>query len=142
MKYITDVRLCEKRFKVTLVTPLVKRIVVISNHGIITIIIRLAYASYQRMESIIYREKMASEFFVERIYRTTWNLTHHYINSIIEVSAWLRVWLNRERIDWNWQRVTISQMIFSLMHLVRITSSFVIRWEMVRRSDYIDIEES
>ena len=46
---------------------------------------RLANMSYQRMDAIINRERMASEFFVERIYRTSWNLTHHYINSIIEV---------------------------------------------------------
>lgn len=45
----------------------------------------MAYITYKRIHDILYREMMASEFFVERIYRTSWSLTHHYINSIIEV---------------------------------------------------------
>ena len=59
---------------------------------------RLASMSYQRMDAIINRERMASEFFVERIYRTSWNLTHHYINSIIEVIKKKRKMINREKI--------------------------------------------
>ncbi len=42
--------------------------------------------SYSRMQKIIEKECKASEFFVERIYRTAWNLTDQYISAIIEVA--------------------------------------------------------
>lgn len=43
--------------------------------------------SYTRVQRVIGKEYQAFEFFVERIYRTAWNLTDQYISAIIEVGV-------------------------------------------------------
>lgn len=46
---------------------------------------RLERDSYLRVQRVVNKEYQAFEFFVERIYRTAWNLTDQYISAIIEV---------------------------------------------------------
>lgn len=46
---------------------------------------RLERDSYLRVQRVVSKEYQAFEFFVERIYRTAWNLTDQYISAIIEV---------------------------------------------------------
>ena len=47
---------------------------------------RLERDSYLRVQRVVNKEYQAFEFFVERIYRTAWNLTDQYISAIIEVT--------------------------------------------------------